>query len=631
MQQVVFDTECYKNFWMIAFKKLTGGVKYFELHDDQPLDVEGLREVLKSYELVSFNGIGYDIPMISLALSGASTSALKHASDRIIKENLKHWEFEKNYGVVFPRVTHIDLIEPAPGVGVSLKIYGGRMHSKKMQDLPIEPDADISPKDRKTLIKYCVNDLDTTKDLLLSIEDRLELRRKMSAQYGINLMSKSDAQIAEAVIKKEVEKLTDEKVRKSKVHTRTFNYEPPAFVKFKSEELNRILDLVKSEEFIAGSNGKITTTKGFDKTTVTIGNSTYKLGLGGIHSMESEKFHVEDAEFILRDWDVASYYPAIFLLLKLYPEAIGEHFLTVFKKIVDTRLEAKKNGDTLVADSMKIMINGTFGKTGSVYSILYAPNLLIQTTITGQLSLLMLIERMEQFGIHVVSANTDGIVLKCPRTHEKHMEAIIGGWEKHTGFTMEDTHYKALYSRDVNNYVAITTKLKVKTKGTFSPAGLQKNPTNEICSEAVIAFLKDGIPLEDTVRGCTDIRKFVSVRRVNGGAVKGEGYLGKAIRWYYSEGTSGTINYKTNGNIVPRSEGAKPLMQLPDEFPVDVDYDWYLKECGDLLMDLGVVERPIIPPFPRLNSKEWKRLLSEELVGLNEKGEKFWVSNNKTT
>lgn len=456
MQEVMLDTECYVDYWLAMFMKPNGGIKYFEMYDGQPLDVKGLREVLETHRVITFNGNGYDMPMIALALSGASTSALKHASDRIIQDGLRAWDFEKQYGVVIPKTEHVDLIEPAPAVKVSLKTYGGRMHSKRMQDLPIEPDANISVDEREQLVLYCRNDLFTTLDLRNAIEDRLELRRNMSKQYGINLMSKSDAQIAEAVIKKGVEAITGEKIRKGKVHTRTFSYEPPAFIKFKSPELQELFEFVKAEEFIAASNGKIKTVNGLDKKHITIGGSKYKLGMGGLHSTEQSKSYWEDEDFIIVDYDVASYYPSIFLLLGLYPEAVGEHFLTIFEDITKTRLEAKRNKDKLVADSMKIMINGTFGKTGSAYSILYAPNLLIQTTVTGQLALLMLIERMEMFGIHVISANTDGIVLKCKRELSDTMKAIVAGWEKHTSFTMEDTHYKSIHFANVNNYIAFS-------------------------------------------------------------------------------------------------------------------------------------------------------------------------------
>ena len=175
---------------------------------------------------------------------------------------------------------------------------------------------------------------------------------------------------------------------------------------------------------------------------------------------------------------------------------------------------------------------------------------------------------------------------------------------------------------------------------------LHKNPTNTVCVEAVEALLTKGTPIITTVRGCKDITKFVSVRSVKGGAVKvweripppahgsqeellrmagfvpfSNGswteaddkhgryamnvdraykvawerlskpgkteFLGKSIRWYYARGVDGEIVYATNGNKVPRSEGARPLMDLPGEFPDDVDFDWYENECEKILQAIG--------------------------------------------
>src|SRR5690625_2631930 len=80
------------------------------------------------------------------------------------------------------------------------------------------------------------------------------------------------------------------------------------------------------------------------------------------------------------------------------------------------------------SDTLKISVNGSFGKLGSKYSALYAPDLLIQTTLTGQLALLMLIERMELAGISVRSANTDGIVCQFRRELEHEMEQVAFDW-----------------------------------------------------------------------------------------------------------------------------------------------------------------------------------------------------------
>lgn len=613
--QVVMDIECYRNFFLVMFKNCQGKTKYFEMYNDSELDIEGVKRVMNAAEVLTFNGNGYDIPMLTLALSGASCDALKCASDAIIQEGLRPWDFYKRYKLAEPKWNHVDLIEPAPAVNISLKLYGGRMHSKRLQDLPIDPDAIISEEQRKVLTDYCANDLDTTVDLLNATDDRIELRRTMGKKYGLDLRSKSDAQIAETVIKQEVEKITGNKVRKGKVVTRSFYYQKPEFVKFESEQLQNALQIVLDSEFISESNGVIKMSDELANLEINLGISTYQLGMGGLHSKEHEVYHVADDEYDICDFDVGSYYPNIFLQLGLYPEALGPDFLTVFNDITKTRLKAKKDGDKLVADSMKIMINGTFGKTGSIYSVLFAPNLMIQTTVTGQLALLMLIERLEKYGITVVSANTDGIVMKVPKAYrESRLLPIIKAWEKHTGFEMEETQYSAVYSRDVNSYIAIKTDGKVKTKGFFATGGLQKSPTNEVCSKAFVEYLKNGTPIEDFIRNHDDFRDFLSVRTVKGGAVKGGEYLGKVVRWYYSKETKGTINYKTNGNKVPRTDCAQPCMVLPDEFPSDLNYDWYIKETNSFFYDVGLKPRPVPTKIPRKNTKAWKEMFEQGTI-----------------
>lgn len=230
----------------------------------------------------------------------------------------------------------------------------------------------------------------------------------------------------------------------------------------------------------------------------------------------------------------------------------------------------------------------------------------------------MLIEWMELAGISVVSGNTDGIVIKCPRDRLDEMKSIIKRWEKETGFEMETAEYTSLYSRDVNNYIALKSGADPKRKGAYAKSGLEekKNPTMDICAEAVATFLSNGTPVSKTIRECRDIRKFVTVRTVKGGAIwnvkeveferigkRGQllkpgvkfdaseaQYLGKAIRWYQSTCGNGAIHYKDSLNRVPKSEGARPLMELPDQFPNDLDYSWYVRESRRILVDIGYYE-----------------------------------------
>ena len=108
-----------------------------------------------------------------------------------------------------------------------------------------------------------------------------------------------------------------------------------------------------------------------------------------------------------------------------------------------------------VAPSTSRLLNGTFGKLLSKWSIFYAPSEGIQVTVGGQLALLMLIEMLELCGISVVSANTDGLVIKCRRDMEWIRDQIVKWWEQTTGFETEAVNYRALMSKDVNNYIAI--------------------------------------------------------------------------------------------------------------------------------------------------------------------------------
>ena len=561
---IFFDTEIFSNYHLLLFKKES---KYIEAKC-----ADDVYSILKDNIIITFNGNVFDIPLLRYYLAGATTEEIKSAANDIIGDRLSYNQFFSKYNCDQNTIINtIDLIEVCPGHG-SLKLYGARFHSKNLQELPYDHHATLTEPEKKIIKEYCKNDLDVTELLFNKLEKQINQRRTMSNQYKIDLRSKSDSQIAEMVIKNKIGY-----VQRTPRKSEEFFYEVPEFVDFKGPKMKLLLDELKHSTFSVDEKGSIKPPNVL-KETVKINNTTYQLGMGGLHSQEQNCSHVLDDKNLICDFDVASYYPSIILNLGLYPKRIGKKFLEVYQELVTERLTAKHNGDKAKADSLKITINGSFGKFGSIYSNLYAPDLLIQVTVTGQLALLMLIERMEAAGIEVVSANTDGIVCKCPYEKEKEMLNIIEKWEVITNFNMERTDYLGLYSRDVNNYCAVKLSGEVKTKGCYSNAGWQKNPANEICNDAIINFLVNKVPFENTIKSCKQIEKFLTVRTVNGGAVKRGEFLGKVIRWYYRKNDFEPISYKTNGNQVASSLGAQPLMTLPDEFPTDINYEWYLFE-----------------------------------------------------
>jgi len=592
-QLVVVDCEVYPNYFLAAFKNIRNNkiVTIEAKGKDNSLDdvsCRKLKSTMFKYKTFGFNSRNYDLPVMLYAIKNKTCSQIHELSDYIINEKSQGWQTMRKYSLSkSEHIDHFDIQEPAPGVRVSLKLYGGRMHSKRLQDLPIEPGTMLSNDEMETTRLYCINDLNTTIDLYNQIEDRLHLRAEMGQQYNKDLMSKSDAQIAEIIIKSELHKRKPfKKLYAPKIpEGKTFRYEIPDFISFKSEKLQGLVDILQNHDFELDEKGYVIPPDEFKKMKINIGYSNYKFGIGGLHSKEKKQSIIPTKHQLLIDRDISACYPNVILNMRLYPQHIGSDFLDIYQNIVTTRLKAKKSGNKIVNESLKIVINGSYGKLGSKWSILYSPDLMVTVTLTGQLSVLMLIEKLEDAGISVISANTDGFVSLMTKDKYELYDNICFDWELTTGCNLEETGYKALYSRDVNNYLAITN-YGSKGVGIFKDSGLTKSPQAYVCAIAVKNLLVKGIPIKKTIIECKDITKFLTIRTVKGGAVWKDKYLGKVVRWIYStEGEA--IVYKKNGNKVAKSDGARPVMEL-GKFPEDLDYDRYIEESKKILDSLGL-------------------------------------------
>ena len=601
---IILDCETYTNYFLLSMLDTDSGkIKDFELFDGQDFDSKTVTAILKKHTTLGFNSSNYDLPVIVAALRGDTNAQIKQLSDDIIAGGFystkfghqlsrvffksQTWQILKHHKLSIPQgFDHIDIM-PIPIGQASLKIYGGRLHAPKMQDLPIEPSALISPFHRKTLRLYCHNDLEVTRILYEELKPQIALREQMSKQYGIDLRSNSDAQIAENVIKHELEAKNIDCTRPTvKIGTK-YKYTTPKHITFKSPLFNDLVAMIERTDFVVNDNGQVALPDEL-LTKISFDGAEYQLGIGGIHSCESSQAVIAQDDECLFDIDVASYYPYLIIDGQYYPKHLTREFLTVYESIVNRRIEAKRNKDTVTADSLKITVNGSFGKFGSKYSFLYSPDLLINTTITGQLTLLMLIEMITAAGGRVKSANTDGIVILCKRHNVQAIRDTVSLFELNTIFNMEYTEYRALYSINVNNYLAVKPNGTTKGKGQFAIGGLAKNPTNTISVKAAIAYLTKKTPIKDTILHCQDIRDFITLRTVQGGAIKDGVLLGKAIRWYHSTSEQGAIHYAKNNNKVPKSDGAKPVMDYPDTLPTDIDYQFYIQEAKNIIKSTGV-------------------------------------------
>lgn len=651
------DIENYRQFFFGGFRRQCDGktvgieMSRRTSREDDESKRARVRGILLQNRIVTFNGDGYDIPLLWYFVTGATNEELKEASDRIINGRVRKWQVAEMLGIRIPKeIDHIDLIEPQPNPFIGLKQLIGRLHGERLQDLPLDPDATPTDAEMDALIDYCLNsDLPGTELLFNALEEPLKMREAIGAEYEMDFRSKSDAQMGEAMIKRRVEQAIGERVQK--VNTppgTTFKFTPPDYIRFEHPELVAMLERLRDTNFYVESNGKVELPPWLDGKEIPIGDSTYAMGIGGLHSTESNRSIYADDDSVLVDVDVASYYPANIINSGLYPKSCGPVYLQVARSMRDERVSAKtavkqidalkkqraltveeqseREGYKAKEGGLKIALNGAlFGKSGSVYSVLYAPHLMIATTLTGQMALLMLIERAERAGISAMSANTDGVVFRCSRdecafpikgdrlTGEGALRDLVEQWERDTGFVLEANEYLSLHSSSVNSYIAVkpdgTTKVKgpLRTPRHESPpdmrAQLMKNPQAEIVSLAVQALITKGTPLYETITASRDIRDFVTVVKVDGGATWRGGFLGKTVRFYWAKDGDEILKAKghhktgTHGKV-PKTDGCRPLMDLPSEFPSDIDYDRYVSEAEEALMDIGYVRRPpVIKPI----------------------------------
>lgn len=584
----VFDTETMPNRTLFCAKNIDTG-EWFDLWRHEP---DAPARLLRFVEqeattFVGFNNHEFDNVIVSAFCAGRTEMEIKRIADDIINNSVKSWVSMRKFGLRNVFIDNIDLIEVAPSF-VGLKAYGARMHMPKLQDMPIAHDEFITAEQEPTLLEYCHNDVETTESLLAHLEKEVLLRVEMSRRYGVDMRSKSDSQMAEqAYISSMGLQRGDNKI------PATVRYTPPAFLRFKSAELQALLDRVAEHTFdLNQATGHVQLPDFLGSRTVVFGGGEYQLGIGGIHSVHDKQVCHVAGDDVICDIDAASFYPSIILKCGFIPSALGEAFINEYEKIYEQRLEAKKLGDKVTDATLKISLNGTFGKLASRYSVLYAPDLMLAVTLTGQFTLLMLIEWLEEAGARILSANTDGIAIHYAKNLEKEVQKTVASFADLSKFTFEFTPYRVLALKDVNNYIAVKPDRTLKTKGIYAPLSLRKNPTAQVSADAVGEWLARGTPFLNTIRRAP-FCDFISARNVTGGGEQMGNYLGKVVRWYQSNDPDlAPIRYKANNNKVPKTDGARACMVLNDkvQHPLDLDYLWYHKEAINIAVSLGCKE-----------------------------------------
>lgn len=617
----IYDIEVSPNLLLIVFKNLNSGqIRRFKQTKNKS-NFDKFKEFInqKDLVLVGFNNNRYDDKIIKYILANDckfTTQEIYNLSQALIENKVlpgfkAKWN-EFNSISFAKSFQSIDLYSFFRNKGLKSLALG--LGITKIQELPYDQHKELTDEEIEQVEIYCENDVAITETLYKESLNKINARQTLNEKYAEvkrkfgykkDFTGLSDSQLAADVLAldycdknnislKELQTL--HKPDYDTIAVRDLIFEDIKFVTQSGKELLEMLKNTKihlEPDYITDYKNKDTfetlvpVSNDEVKEEVVFNGKNYQLGLGGIHS--TVKNQVYKGETV--DVDVSSYYPNLIIKNKIKPEFLNDTWNENYAALTIQRVEAKKCGDKQMADALKIVINSAYGNYLYPYFYAYDPKTAYKVTLNGQLYLLMLIESLELAGHEVISANTDGITyIRNPNSDDTN---ILRKWQENTGLELEKTLYQKYIQKDVNNYSALKSNGEIKRKGMFAPPEAGKGLKANIISLAVENYIYKGVPVEDTINKCKDIRQFLYSHET--GKQFDTIYAGQKIqrinRYFISTTEQAHYLQKLDKNNKPASIVANKKVVIANDLSNKeliklVDRQHYINETGKILDDL---------------------------------------------
>lgn len=583
-----------------------------------------------------YNNLHYDNPVINYIIEYEHvlaekpvlviTNSIFNLSREITNsgENIEKWKRWK-YQVWFDSFDILTMLY-SNKLRVGLKEIQVTMQYKNVQEFVCDWSKPLPIEDFDSMIDYNINDIESTSALLDRCKKDIDLRLAIEDEYGVKVLSKDGVNIGMKILTHKYLEKTGltwwdiKDLRSPQAYIPLKDVILP-FIKYDSPILKSVLDEMKTQVVSPGR-------KGYEKNFV-FGGLRYTVGVGGIHSKNDPEIIIPAEDEMLIDIDVASLYPSMLIEYGFYPKHLGPEFLEVYSQIRSERIEAKHNGDKIKDSTLKLALNGLSGNLQNEHNFCYSPFAVMQIRINGQLLLLMLAEKLVELGCRIVQANTDGLFVLLKKSIYDKVNNACREWEQLTKLTLEEDRFEAMYQYAINDYIAVkegyadirdrflageqivqkkktgelyksTEQIQddyIKQKGMFiTKVQLGKGLTPKIIPEAVIKYFVDGIPVEDTIKGCKDIKKFLMAEKT--GKQWNVEYMKENIqrtnRFYASTNGGYLWKWKQIDNAEKQYQNmlaasGVTLLNKFDDKPIEdrkINYRYYLRECYKIIEDL---------------------------------------------
>uniref|UniRef100_A0AAU8MIP7 DNA polymerase n=1 Tax=Geladintestivirus 2 TaxID=3233134 RepID=A0AAU8MIP7_9CAUD len=473
-------------------------------------------------------------------------------------------------------------------------------------------DRYVLPKYIKPMLYYNKNDVFLCCEIIRQKPDEVKLRYSISHAFGVNVLCSARANVADKLTTKfysDMSGLRREQFIKGRTERNRLSFNRIIFphIKFKTKQLQDFLEEIKQVTIYH-------TNKGEFEREIDFYGTKYTIATGGIHSQDLPRICISDDKYVYIHHDYTSYYPSIMISYNIAPKHLNENaFIKMLSFLKDTRVKCKHTKDSdgyvmdgvpnkIGAEALKIVINSIYGKLGSELFFLYDRLAQMKVTINGQLMTMTLVEELELNGIHVISANTDGIVIKLPKDKFDIYKAITDKWNETNKMGADYEEYERIVSRDINNYFDIQTDGTIEYKGALDPKqyikDLKKGYDSPIVAKAVFEYFVNNVPVMETLRKHTDILDFCKTQNVGrqfdvvydiveNGNIK-RIYSQRHVRFYVS--TKGVIIQKEHKSTKQLSKLAGGnnvcILNSLDDKPIEernINYSYYRAECYKII------------------------------------------------
>ena len=461
--------------------------------------IEGLYMFFKSHKII----IGYDMTMLDIFIHYAPTFDWKTGLREDTygrKQHITEFLFEHSQKAVdkdmggktyrrlldfykgrryFRPFTDFDIqkILYLDATFVALKAVMIVLKWYRIQDLPIHWSYRIKRDEIALVTDYNINDVLGTDALVKNQQKELDLRAKLSEMYGIDLRNMSRSSIGKNLMTKFYSEWSGMSSYEF-VDLRTERSAVPIgkvvkdSIQFKTPFYRKILEAIQRYSIYIGlgspkqselkresiANGIVVTTwrKSFQSLEFLSHDKGYTMAKGGLHSKDDPRVIWAESGEILADPDVTSMYPSFIVEYGVAPHHLSkEVFIGIVKWLRETRVEAKHTGRKLEADALKIVINRIYGALNDAMDYLYDPECTYTVTINLQLLLCGLIETFELNNFDVLSANTDGLLVRLPLNRQGVFKHICNEWSVYSKLDLETEKFEKYCRSAVNDYIAV--------------------------------------------------------------------------------------------------------------------------------------------------------------------------------